>query len=548
VKRPALYLLALILLAASGAWAQKLNPVEKTTLELRPAVVLVLVSYTVTATLEFGNSPSTKEFSYTEFGSGFIYRPDGYIITNGHVVQHANLKDPQAQQSLQQLIIDQVLRPMVSKLFPAVEEELKRPLTDSEKMELLQKIRIRNSTPELRVFLSNRRAYAADIKAYSGPIGEGKDVAILKIDANNLPTVKLGNSDNVHIQEPITVIGYPGVASSVDVDMRNVLSMDSAFISTVTNGRVSALKTDYKGTPVIQSDAAITHGNSGGPAFNEAGEVIGIATFGNVKEVAGFNFFVPINTAWEFVRQAGAEPQSGLFNKVWSEALDAYDKGYCTEAKEKFTDVLRIMPNEAEALKRMSDAEACAASQGPLTRLTQNTTLMFAGGGAILLVVVLLLVLLLVMRRKPAPAVAMAGGAGAAAVPGPMPLAAVPAGVAPGHALQEPLAPAPERNFGRIQVTSGSLSGMQFPVTRNGLLIGRDPVKCQIVLSEDIVSKEHAWIVALEGGVVVIDRGSSNGTFINSTDSPRVSKVGLQNGDRVILGKQGAVVLTYFST
>ena len=49
-------------------------------------------------------------------------------------------------------------------------------------------------------------------------------------------------------------------------------------------------------------------------------------------------------------------------------------------------------------------------------------------------------------------------------------------------------------------------------------------------------------------GVVVIDRGSANGTFINSTDSPRVSKVGLQNGDRVYIGKQGAAVLTYYSS
>ena len=106
----------------------------------------------------------------------------------------------------------------------------------------------------------------------------------------------------------------------------------------------------------------------------------------------------------------------------------------------------------------------------------------------------------------------------------------------------------PERAFGSVQVTSGPLSGRRFPITKQGLLIGRDAAKCQVVLNEDTVSKEHAWIVPLDTGVVVIDRGSANGTFVNSTESPRVSKVGLQNGDRVYIGKQGVTVLTYYSS
>jgi pSer/pThr/pTyr-binding forkhead associated (FHA) protein len=108
--------------------------------------------------------------------------------------------------------------------------------------------------------------------------------------------------------------------------------------------------------------------------------------------------------------------------------------------------------------------------------------------------------------------------------------------------------PAAERSYGSVQVTSGSLSGRRFPLTKAGLLIGRDSAKCQVVFTEDVVSGEHAWIVPVDNGVVVIDRGSSNGTFINSVESPRVSKVGLQNGDRVYLGKKGSVVLTYFAS
>jgi pSer/pThr/pTyr-binding forkhead associated (FHA) protein len=97
-------------------------------------------------------------------------------------------------------------------------------------------------------------------------------------------------------------------------------------------------------------------------------------------------------------------------------------------------------------------------------------------------------------------------------------------------------------------VTAGSLSGQKFKITKAGILVGTDPSKCQICVTEDAISHEHAWIVPVDNRVVVIDRGSTNGTYINSVDSPRVSKVGLQNGDRVYLGKKGTVVLTYFSS
>jgi len=180
--------------------------------------------------------------------------------------------------------------------------------------------------------------------------------------------------------------------------------------------------------------------------------------------------------------------------------------------------------------------------------------------------VILLGLLFLVFRKKsPQPA-----AAGMAAYPGmvqggPPPMGAMPPPGAPGGYGQPgmgqpppqpgmgappPGLPAggPERSYGSVQVTSGSLSGRRFSITKQGLLIGRDAAKCQVVLNEDTVSKEHAWIVPLDTGVVVIDRGSANGTFVNSTESPRVSKVGLQNGDRVYIGKQGAAVLTYYTS
>jgi serine protease Do len=534
VKRIAALCSCATLLAGVTFGASRLIDSEKRALKLRPAVVLVSVSFQVTARFTIDDTPLELDgIPYGSTGSGFIYRPDGYVITNGHVVADANAKDAAAQAGLRARIMHDVI---YEKVIPIYERRTGRKPTGSESdftravnLQVLYK-----QAPDLKVYLANKQFYNAEIKAYSDPITSGgKDVAVLKIDATNLPTVKLGDSSAVHIQEPLTVIGFPGVASRLGL---SVLGMDSLFVPTVTNGRISAVKADFKGTPVIQSDAAITHGNSGGPAFNDASEVVGIATFG--PEVAGFNFFVPINTAMEFVNQVGVKPESGLFNKLWATALDTYDAGQCQSAKGKLQSVLNIMQNEPDALSLMQASERCAAEEGVIGRTMEGSTWIIASGVGLVIVVT---ALLLVMKRKSPAAVVVSGPAQVAAGAG--------AGTVRVEAAAPPIPPAPiEQAYGSVQVTAGSLTGKRFKITKAGLLIGTDSQKCQIVVSEDTVSHEHAWIVPVDNRVVVIDRGSTNGTYINSLESPRVSKVGLQNGDRVYLGKKGSVVLTYFSS
>ncbi|MCZ0755216.1 S1 family peptidase, partial [Anoxybacillus sp. J5B_2022] len=101
-----------------------------------------------------------------------------------------------------------------------------------------------------------------DIKSYGAPINEGKDVAVLKIEGRNFPTLKLGNSEHVQNQDDIWVIGYPAAADS------DLLSPDSSLVSSMNTGHISAAsKKTEQGSPVIQIDAAATHGNSGGPVI-----------------------------------------------------------------------------------------------------------------------------------------------------------------------------------------------------------------------------------------------------------------------------------------
>jgi S1-C subfamily serine protease len=520
------FLIAVLMLIAvttaftSPAIAQQLKPDEKRALEAKPAVVLVVVEFKAKWTL--GDTSVT--LTHREIGTGFFFHPDGYLITNGHVVQYANMKDLQAEKSRQEeLKADNVSK--LREVIAAYQKQTGKNVTDAQMRALWNNASIvQIGTPTITVVLENRKTVNADILQYSAPIDEnGKDVAILKVPGGNYPTVALGNSDQVRLQDAIMVMGYPGVASQWGDNP--LISADSNYEASATNGHISAVKTGPMGMPVLQTDTAITHGNSGGPAFNDAGQVIGIATFGN-DSVQGFNFLVAINTAMEFVRQTGVTPSRSTFDEHWDRALDMYDAGQFKAAIAEFDNVLQFMPDLPDARK----FRAAAVDGEDHLSVVQKTVETVGMTGIYIIVGALLLgaVLVMMLRKssaKPAPVqprpVAMPKTVMLATGGGGMPTIG-------------------RMNYGSIQFGAGALAGQSFRIGKDGIWIGRDP-RCAVVLTEETVSGEHAWIVPMDGGVFVIDKGSSNGTYVNSVDSARVSKVELKDGDRIYIGRKGPV-------
>jgi serine protease Do len=533
-KLACLIALVTFLSVSSQGGGTQLTPEEKRTLELKPAVVLVLVSVKVEA--DFRGQPVQLRNPYlTTAGSGFLFRHDGYLITNGHVVQNAKINDPQAKEALEEKLRAKVY----AEVFQAFDQFLASkghpPLTNAQKLELYQSraVQIHYHNPTLMVYLANGTHVPGELTPnYSPEIGVGKDVAIVKINGTNLPSVPLGDSTKVREQDRIMVIGYPGVAS--DWGGNELISSESALVPSVTSGSISAIKTlAATSTPVLQSDAAITHGNSGGPAFNAKGEVIGIATAGS-EATQGFNFFVPINTAWEFVRREGVAPDAGPFTQHWRKALDFFDEKKCRSAIPEFDDVLQFMPGLPDATRLRSSAVECVDNEGFVDKVSDSPAGPWLLYGLVGIAILGIAAVVLRSRnaRAPVNVVKPAGGTpGGTRIESPPMSPALPAG----------------QTYGNIQATAGALSGKTFKVPKEGLLIGRSP-KCQVVLQDDTVSSEHAWIVPSGNEVVVIDKGSSNGTYVNSVESPKVSKIGLRNGDRIFLGKKGANVFTYFNS
>ncbi len=157
-------------------------------------------------------------------GSGFIVSADGYILTNAHVVDDAN---------------------------------------------------------EVTVKLTDKREFKAKVIG----VDRRTDVALVKIDARNLPMVRIGDASKARVGEWVAAIGSP-----------------FGLENTVTAGIISAKSRslpDETYVPFIQTDVAINPGNSGGPLFNMAGEVIGINSqiFSRTGGFMGVSFAIPIDVA-----------------------------------------------------------------------------------------------------------------------------------------------------------------------------------------------------------------------------------------------------------
>ncbi|MBD2448791.1 trypsin-like peptidase domain-containing protein [Nostoc sp. FACHB-152] len=118
------------------------------------------------------------------------------------------------------------------------------------------------------------------------------DVAVIKIDANNLPTISLGNSEALQPGEAVIAIGNPlGLNNTVTSGIISATGRSSSDIG------ASDKRVDY-----IQTDAAINPGNSGGPLLNARGQVIGMNT-AILRGAQGLGFAIPINTVQKIAQQ-----------------------------------------------------------------------------------------------------------------------------------------------------------------------------------------------------------------------------------------------------
>ena len=225
-------------------------------------------------------------------GSGFIVSPDGYILTSAHVVK---MKDEELKSEFTRMAVA-----WAENKFPSLfgtnggsinsTQNRSKSLSNilmSYNMEYDQLIYVYFGS--LDQVLSD--GHPADIRRVSSldtllssdghKYRSGKDIAIIKIEGfNNLPTVTLGDSDKIDVGDKVILIGYPGTTYSWQ---NTLLSSETDSVPTITSGILSAKKKLPDESDVLQTDAVMYKGDSGCPAFNENGEVIGISDFGSAN-------------------------------------------------------------------------------------------------------------------------------------------------------------------------------------------------------------------------------------------------------------------------
>ncbi|MCG5493931.1 DegQ family serine endoprotease [Ectothiorhodospira variabilis] len=190
---------------------------------------------------EEGQGAPRREFDSRSLGSGFIISDDGYVVTNHHVVKDAD---------------------------------------------------------QIEVRLSDRRTFEAELVG-SDP---RTDVALLRIDATDLPTLKLGDSEDLKVGEWVLAIGSP-------------FGFDHSVTAGIISAKGRSLPTENY-VPFLQTDVAINPGNSGGPLFNLDGEVVGINSqiYSRTGGFMGLSFAIPIEVAMDVVDQLR---ETGRVSRGW---------------------------------------------------------------------------------------------------------------------------------------------------------------------------------------------------------------------------------------
>ncbi|NES94578.1 MAG: PDZ domain-containing protein [Desertifilum sp. SIO1I2] len=154
--------------------------------------------------------------------------------------------------------------------------------------EILTNAHVIDGADRVTVTLRDGREYEGRVLG-TDPV---TDVAVVKIDANNLPTVRIGDAERLQPGEWAVAIGNPlGLDNTVTVGIISATGRSSSQIG-VPDKRVS----------FIQTDAAINPGNSGGPLLNQSGEVIGMNT-AILRNAQGLGFSIPINTAQRIAQE-----------------------------------------------------------------------------------------------------------------------------------------------------------------------------------------------------------------------------------------------------
>ncbi len=400
----------------------------------QPAIVRILTQIVGTLTVTFSNGqkvtfPQTPQNGVNGYpllfsGTGSFISAHGDILTADHVVNPVQDDRQGLDQALQQtaapdvatyinqhfnqqVTSDQVTQELANQQLPSTSQyqtpvsvaylstNFSGPLTATSI----------NNVP------ANQFAQVDTIKAHS-PFS-AQDTAIIHVSGmDNMPMLQLGNSSAVQEQDQLRIIGFPG---NGDVN----LAPTDFLTSSINQVLVSSIKTSETGAPLIQVGGNVEQGDSGGPALDSNGNVVGIVSFGAAATVGSTSFLRPSNSATQLIQQAGIDTTASPFQKAWSQAFSDYAAqtgGHWHKAAQEFqqlstqfplfkgvTPYLQYAQQQAQSEKVTSPSGTNQPAPGQTSPVGGNNLLYLVGGSVVLVLVIILVVAVVgSRRRKPA--------------------------------------------------------------------------------------------------------------------------------------------------
>lgn len=402
------------------------DPVVRQVDIARPAVVRIVTTLGGQLTVHFNSTVSATfpvnggSYPLALSGSGAFISAHGELLTADHVV------NPPRDSGLDSALFSEAAQDVAD--YINAHFQVPQPYTANDAFNLLVTGSLPSTTsysqPTSVVYLStaysgainatrletvpaNTHATVDRIEAQSS--FNANDVAIIHVNGmDNMPSILLGDSSQVTEQDNLTVIGYPGLA-----DLSN--SPSQLLTSSINKVYVSALKTTDSGAPVIEVGGNVEHGDSGGPALDEKGNIVGIVSFGFSGVDGDFgetSFLQASNSAVTLIKSQGINTNPGSFENAWAQAINDYSSsasGHWQKASQELQSLAQTYPNFQGITPYLAYAQR-QAGQEQSAAGGISSTLWVA-----LLVVLLLLVLgggiFLILRRNTRPVVVAPGAA-----------------------------------------------------------------------------------------------------------------------------------------
>jgi len=356
------------------------DPVVRAIDIAKPAVVRIYTQLNAQLSVHF---LLTKSVTFPQIGSGYLLTfsgsgtlisAHGDILTADHVVNlphDQQLSQPLDMQAAPDVAnyINQNLKPNPLVTQDQVTQELTSGQLPSDPS---------YGTSQSVVFLSTDYTGPLDASTlnsvpqqFQAPVDRieaesavnQNDVAIVHASLNDMASVQLGDSSSVQQQDMLTIIGFPG-NGDVSTLPTNLLT------SSVNQITVSSIKTTDQGAQVIQVGGNVEDGDSGGPALDSNGAVVGIVSFG-LSDQSGTNFLQASNSARALVQSLHLDTAPGPFETAWSQAFNDYaatTPGHWHKAQQEFASIHTAYPQFKALLPYLQYAQA----QVPQERVQQS--------------------------------------------------------------------------------------------------------------------------------------------------------------------------------